>query len=173
MTYINTNTLQYPVSEQDIRDANPNTSFPASFIGLDLADFGYAQVTPADAPVYNPLAEYLQDSYEASSSGYNQVWTKISIPADQVMSNCIAAIQHHLDTVVMQRGYDSILSATSYAPSTHPVFQAEALACIAWRDSVWLAGQAYLAEVQAGTKPIPTESELLAILPRMVWPEGN
>lgn len=31
-------------------------------------------------------------------------------------------------------------------------------------------GYTILAEVQAGTRPLPTESEFVALMPAMVWP---
>jgi hypothetical protein len=34
-----------------------------------------------------------------------------------------------------------------------------------WRDAVWLRCYEVLAEVQAGTRPVPTEAELIALLP--------
>lgn len=51
--YINTATLQYPLSERDIREALPNTSFANPFVAPD----DYAWVFPAPAPDYNPVIQ--------------------------------------------------------------------------------------------------------------------
>lgn len=80
------------------------------------------------------------------------------------------AAQNMLDTTVKTQGYDGILSLASYVGSTNPVFKAEALAGIAWRDAVWTEGYSILAQVQAGTIAQPTITSFLAMLPQMVWP---
>jgi hypothetical protein len=81
-----------------------------------------------------------------------------------------AAVQPHLDATARARSYDSALSCVSYIDSTVTTYQAEAAAMRDWRDAVWLRCYELLAEVQAGTRPIPTESELIALLPAIVWP---
>lgn len=82
----------------------------------------------------------------------------------------IDAVQRHLDETARTRGYDGILSLASYAASTHPPFAAEGRAGADWRDSVWGYCYQVLADVQAGTRPIPTAEQLIGELPAMVWP---
>ena len=80
------------------------------------------------------------------------------------------AVQAHLDATARARSYDSALSCVSYIDSTVAAYRAEAAAMRDWRDAVWTRCYELLAEVQAGTRPIPTESELIALLPTIVWP---
>jgi hypothetical protein len=87
-----------------------------------------------------------------------------------VEADYVAAAQALLDTTARTRGYDGILSLASYAASTNPTFRTEALAGMSWRDEVWTAGYALLAEVQAGKTPAPTVAAFMASLPAMVWP---
>ncbi|WKB52323.1 hypothetical protein [Eleftheria terrae] len=77
-----------------------------------------------------------------------------------------AAVQVHLDAQAGRWGYDSIFTAVTYGeePSV-PRFQAEGRALRAWRSQVWARCHELVAEVQAGRRPVPTVSELLALLP--------
>ena len=73
----------------------------------------------------------------------------------------IEAVQNMLDNAAKAKGYDSILSACSYAAYPNP-FQAEGQEFVAWRGAVWAKCYEILGEVEAGTRPVPTVSELLA-----------
>jgi len=88
----------------------------------------------------------------------------------QVEAQLTSAIQQRLDTFAQQRGYDNILSACTYATSSVPKFQSEGQNCVNLRDATWSAAYAVLADVQANTRPIPTETELFAELPVLTWP---
>lgn len=82
----------------------------------------------------------------------------------------IMAVQEMLDEAARQRGYDSILSACTYAASTIERFRQEAQACIAWRDAVWAECYRLLDEVKAGSRQAPQMAVLLASLPMIEWP---
>jgi hypothetical protein len=82
----------------------------------------------------------------------------------------LAEVGRWLDTTVQERFYDNIVSACSYAASTNAKFKAEADACVAWRDAVYVACYAALAAVQAGTMEQPTVEAFIASLPQLTWP---
>ena len=79
------------------------------------------------------------------------------------------AIQDHLDAQAQTRRYDNVKSAALRAGYPGP-FHDEGVAAATWMDTCFALGYTILAEVQAGTRPMPTEAELIALLPPMVWP---
>lgn len=77
-------------------------------------------------------------------------------------------VQAHMDAAAQKRGYDSLLSAVSYAEeSSVALFQAEGKAFRAWRSKVWEACYKMLADVQQGKGAVPTEEELITALPKV------
>ena len=75
-----------------------------------------------------------------------------------------SAIQEYIDSQAKNRGYDSIVSACSYAGYTNE-FQTEAVSLGVWRSAVWTKAYQVQADVEAGTIPMPTVDELIAMLP--------
>lgn len=103
-------------------------------------------------------------------------------PAQQQI-NIESAIQKALDLTAQTCNYDNIKSACSYAstmpwvPDTDPNFAM----CEKFRRQgnyaqnrmslTWAMCYAYLATVQAGTNPIPTPAEAIAMMPEFIWPD--
>lgn len=89
----------------------------------------------------------------------------------QIQAEIVEDVQGRLDAFAQTRGYDSILSACSYVTSTVPKFATEAQYCVESRDATWGALYAGLAEVLAGTRPMPTSiADVLPFLPALEWP---
>lgn len=68
-----------------------------------------------------------------------------------------------LDRVPQAKGYDSIVSCASYATSANDEFRADAAAAVAWRDAVWAACFALLADPPDG---VATADQVIALLPQ-------
>lgn len=89
----------------------------------------------------------------------------------QIEAEFTAQIQQRLDDFARTRNYDGILSACTYATSTVTKFKAEGQACVNLRDATWEAAYNILAQVQAGTRPMPqTIADIEADLPALAWP---
>ena len=94
-----------------------------------------------------------------------------------------AALQSALDAKAQERGYDDIKAASDYAadmpavPSSDPhfalceKFRLEGNALKSWRSTTWAASILYLATVNAGTNPMPTPDQAVAMMPPFTWPD--
>lgn len=80
------------------------------------------------------------------------------------------AIQLHVDAKPRERNFRDGVTLASYAASTNALWQAQALAFIAWRDAVWMYAYGELAKVLAGERPQPTVDDFIAELPALTWP---
>ncbi len=89
----------------------------------------------------------------------------------EIIAQYTTAVQLRLDVFFQTRGYDGILSAATYATSSVLKFQAEGQYAVEARDATWAKCYEILAAVEGGTSPMPTEAELLAELPALVWPK--
>ena len=94
----------------------------------------------------------------------------VKIDADakaQLKASLEQTVQSYLDGEAQKLGYDNIVSACTYASASNP-FQEEGQSFVSWRGNVWATCYQILADVEAGTRSIPTEEELLAELPTLV-----
>lgn len=113
-------------------------------------------------------AKEVQDWISAGNTPLPYEPLKLS-PAEQI-SALQVAVQARLDAFAQERYYDGILSACTYAAGTVPNFKSDGQTCVNARDLTWGACFKVLGEVKAGKRQIPTEEELLAMLPALKWP---
>jgi hypothetical protein len=178
--YINTNTNQYPVSESEIRAEFSNTSFPAPFAAPQPYQVVFSSPQPSHDPVTHGVREVAP---ELTDKGHwEKRWEVYAFDAEVVAANQAAAAlrlqdevvsstQKRLDEFAKTRNFDGILSACTYASSTVLKFQREGQYCVEARDQTWAKLYEILAEVEAGTRPIPTGfSDIEPSLPALVWP---
>lgn len=118
------------------------------------------------------------DPFQAAIDAWNAAHAAASLPPppptpEQVQARFVAGIQARLDNFARTRNYDGILSACTYATSTVPKFAAEGQYCVQLRDATWASAYQILAEVQAGTRAMPTSiADIEADLPVLAWPVG-
>lgn len=134
-----------------------------------------------------PLAEYQRYGGETlTADPINKVvevvrsivpWTAEEIAqaetdkANRIKAEITAAVQQRLDDFARTRNYDGVLSACTYATSTNAQFASEGQYCVTARDNTWAKLYQIMAEVEAGTRPMPTGyTDIEAELPALVWP---
>lgn len=174
---------QYPFYINTLRLENPNTSFPNNIeVDFDtLAEFNVVRVFPTAQPTFNPMTEKVVESTPAMGEDgrWLQVWTVVDLSPEEIVAKAeefktqvVNKVQERLDEFAKTRNYDSILSAATYATSAVPKFAAEGQYAITARDQTWAALYQILADVQAGTRPMPASYEdIEGELPELVWPE--
>lgn len=94
-------------------------------------------------------------------------------------------IDTHILTVLRDKGYDGPHSIAKYQnltdaqvaslPSderqTAMRYRAECQAAALWITRTWIKANAVMAEVMTETRPVPSDEDLIAELPTVVWPE--
>jgi hypothetical protein len=113
-------------------------------------------------------AEYIKQPFIAISKAEADI---LSAPppltAQQQQELLEQSVQNHMDEQAKLKGYDSILSACSYAAAPNQ-FQVESKSFLTWRAACWAYCYQVQANVIAGTQPMPTALELIAGLPARV-----
>lgn len=167
------------VWEHDFKAQFADTSFPQVLTEIIVADFDFAMLVYPAKPDVSPSQNVI-DNGQAFVDGQWQVqWavvdkTEQELAQDAVMfrDRVVANTQSRLDAFARTRNYDSCLSACSYATSAVAKFAAEGQYCATQRDASWETLYEILAEVQAGTRPLPASfEEIEPLLPVLVWPQ--
>lgn len=90
---------------------------------------------------------------------------------EEIQASIVSATQQRLDAFARTRNYDGILSACTYATSAVPKFAAEGQYAVQARDATWATLYTILAEVEAGTRPLPSGyADIEQDLPALTWP---
>ena len=92
MTLLNLITNKYPCSLYEVRQANPNVSFPANPTDEDLAPFGYINVHPTPQPSHDQRTERIEGpTAEPDADGvYHQAWPIRPATAEETAAYDIA-----------------------------------------------------------------------------------
>lgn len=166
-------------THSEIRMHFPGTSFPASITDATLAGVNVYPVAPVDPPPHDALTETLVEGTPTQiGGGWFQTWTVQPASAQEIAARQEAIrvamtdrVQGRLDDFARTRGYDNIVSACSYATSTHVKYGPEGRYCVTAREDTWDVMFSIEAQVQAGLRPIPmTYEEIEAELPALEWP---
>lgn len=89
---------------------------------------------------------------------------------DEKIANYRAAVGRHIDAQAQAFGFDSIITAVTYADEpADPLNQSYGVALRAWRSACWQKCREVL-EVWQGGEAEPTVDEVIASLPAFVAP---
>lgn len=179
MSYVNTSTLQ-KVEAVDIMLANPEVSFPnRGWSDEELAPYGYAEL---HFPTEHPFQSTYEKLVEGTPAKIGDKWyiqfdvvpmteEEVNWKNAQIRSDIVAQTQSRLDNFAQSRNYDGILSLATYATSTNAKFQAEGQYGVTARDATWAKLYEIMAEVEAGTRPMPESfADVEPELPVLEWP---
>jgi hypothetical protein len=176
----------------NFRDITPEFNVqPLRWYTLQEAQrHGYGIVVLTEFPrIYDDILEYVIEENPVKQNQYgewlqNWVIKDIVFETEEAQSaatqasvtrknnNIKSQINEMVDTILrgqaIGKGYDSIVSAVSYAEeSSVPSFQADGIAFREWRSKVWESAIIIIDEVLADTREIPTKDELVELLPKL------
>lgn len=120
-----------------------------------------------------PTGHRWWDEYQAWLSAGNTPEPVESKSPEQVAADIqmslTQTLNDHLNNVAGQRRYDDRFTCALRAGFPGP-FQSEGLAFAAFMDECNMVGYTMMKRAKAGEIPIPTDAELIAAMPPMVWP---
>lgn len=194
--FVNTTTLEVK-GESELRALYSNTSFPQPFQPPE----GWEVLFATPQPTYDPIIEVIVPGTPilTHKGHWEQTWVtqprfseytdsegvlhtvEEQIAAAQafaqqqrtqlILQQCDQRLTQHLDSTAQAKRYDNRISCALRAGYPGP-FQSEGIAFATWMDTCNALGYQFLAEIMAGTRPVPQNpQELIDALPPMVWPE--
>lgn len=169
------------VDETWLRARHHNVSMPDVLTAAAVDGVGADTIAEPASPTpgANQVAER---ALQLVDNQWTYVWTlrdrtpeeAAAYVAEQqaaVQNEIVQRTQERLDAFAQTRGYDGILSLCTYAASSVAQFQAEGQYGVNARDATWGTLYQVLAEIQAGTRAMPTGyADIEPDLPTLTWP---
>lgn len=117
-------------------------------------------------------AVFDQTVYDKASSQAKLVYERqLQQKLERLSAIVIEKTQQRLDTFAKTRGYDSILSACTYASSSVNKFAVEGAYAVTARETTWATLYNLLDEVKAGLRTVPESyNDVEPFLPQLSWP---
>lgn len=175
MIIVNKENLEI-ISEMQLREFFPNTSFPALLTNNSLEGTDYVLVDRPNTPDLLPhqTAELvISKQGEEIVASYN-ITTQLP-PLNVLLKTYEEAIDNLIDSKAKDYNYSNVYTMISYRGDPNPKFNQEAESMFLWRSQVWTTAntilQGYIASV--GENPLDPESlpsiqSILAALPPFV-----
>lgn len=115
-----------------------------------------------DAFLYN--GAYIPDLYVVGQAVTLQLQQESS---EEIIARLERTIDRYLDAQAQSFRYESIRTMVTYENDPNPKFNAEGVGAKAFRSAVYTLGVSLIDEVQSGLREVPTEAELLALIPKL------
>ena len=153
----------------EVQAAQPETTTPG---GTERKELKHTSYHPTQLDLLRADAEMMSTPLDDHMNMLN-AWVASYVPPPALpltFEDFERALTTHLDATAQQRRYDSRVTCALRAGYDGP-FRAEGQAFASWMDACNAFGYKFLAEVQAGTRPMPSSTqELIDLMPPMVWP---
>jgi len=118
-----------------------------------------------------PLIQINDEVREMNDVELAEWQTRFIKSPEELQAEIVQATQQRLDDFAKTRNYDGILSLCTYATDPDPKFRAEGQYGVESRSATWSRLYSILAEVEAGTRPMPTGyADIEPELPALAWP---
>lgn len=146
---------------------NEKGTFYVEFLSPDeLLRNGYKPIKQAQYPSNVTQMQEVKEVITESERAYEISYEVVQKSLDDLEKAFKVLVQGILDTKAKEHGYDSIVSACSYAGYDNE-FRTEGEKFGVWRAHIWQWGYALLADIKAGKKAIPASlEEALAGMPK-------
>lgn len=145
---------------------NEKGTFYVEFLSPDeLLRNGFKPIKQAVYPNNVTQMQEVKEVITESERAYEISYEVVQKSLDDLEKAFKVLVQGILDTKAKEHGYDSIVSACSYAGYDNE-FRSEGEKFGVWRAHIWQWGYALLADIKAGRKAIPSSlEEALAGMP--------
>ena len=84
----NNKITKWPIDVNDLRQQNPNTSFPEDISGLDLSSFNVVTIEEVVKPSFDAKTQKITEGEPVLDSGkWKQTWSVTSLTSDEITAN--------------------------------------------------------------------------------------
>lgn len=161
----------YNIKEKQIQElyyveTNEGTLYLEPMANEQLVSHGYKRVIYSERPKnLNPMKD-IKEVVEETPETYTINYQIVSKSLEQLEKDFKRLAQNILDSKAKSKGYESIVSACSYAGFDNE-FREEGEKFGHWRAKLWSWGYKLLADIKSGAVEMPeTLEELLSAMPK-------
>jgi len=165
---------KYPVVEEiwNWMDNNLSTTVENGESGI-----GEYPIQEIPQPEYNPIFQRVEPDIEIIDNIQYRKWNIVDLTTAEKIANITTYFQKimedRLNSFAQSRGYDNIISASTYINSPITKYDTEARRCIELRSLLWDTGYVILEEIVTGVRQIPTSlEEIESELPELTWEDN-
>ena len=163
---VNGEAIDYSLGK--LKRDNPQVSFPASIPMETLASYGVYEVSEQAKPTTDSLSKDYVSELVKQNGAYVQRWNLVDLPLEVAKRNFERALTKELDEFARTKGYDNIMSASTYAAGGR--YAIEGRRALDLRSDYWHVAGQILQAVEAGQRAMPESLEdIRGELPTLSW----